>query len=166
MTKFSTFVHGSVRHLALALTLAGIPASVLAVDDTLVVTYKDNHTFSYVLADRPTVTFDATQMFIKSDIIDDSHALADVKTFTFSDVSAISEISADERRIVFTDASTVTLQGFTAGTKISVSDIAGRFVLTTVVANDGTATLNISQLIAGVYVVATTDGKSYKISKR
>ena len=66
MTKFPTFVHGSVRHLALALTLAGIPASVLAVDDTLVVTYKDNHTFSYVLSDQPTVTFDATQMFIKS----------------------------------------------------------------------------------------------------
>lgn len=166
MPIFSTLTGSRARRVISALTLAFIPAMAFAVDDALVVTYKNSQTFSYVLADRPNVTFDGTQLFIKSDVFDDTHSMADIKTFTFADLSEISDVAADERRIVFTDAASVTLEGFAAGTAVSVSDMSGRVVISSAVAADSTATIDISQLPAGVYVIATADGKSYKILKR
>lgn len=165
MSIISKLTGNRCRRMIAALVLAMIPAMMYAVDDALVVTYKNNQTFSYVLADRPNVTFDGMQLFIKSDALDDTHSMADVKTFTFADLSAIADVAADERRIVFTDAAAVTLEGFAAGTAVSVSDMQGRMVLSTAVAADGTAIIDISQLSAGVYVI-TADGKSYKILKR
>lgn len=148
-----------------ALMFAIIPALTYAADDTLIVTYRNNQTFSYVLADRPNVTFDGMQLFVRSDVFDDSHSMSDVKTFTFASFSEISEVKADERRIVFTDTKSVSLEGFTEGTAVSVSDMSGCIVLSATVTADGTAIIDLTKLSVGVYVVAAA-GKSYKILKR
>lgn len=166
MSLFYTRVPGATRRLVLLLVLAVAPALAYAADEALIVTYKNNQTYSYVLANRPMVTFDDTRLFITGADIDDSHMMKDVKTFTFRATTAIQEVAADERRIVFTDNATVTLQGFTAGTNVAVWNIAGQNVLTSAVAADGTAALNISHLASGTYIVATADGKSFKILKR
>lgn len=135
-------------------------------DEKLFIEYKDGSMFSYVLANKPKVIFEGNNITVTAPEITDVHKMENVKQFMFSIPTSVEMISADERRITYTDNETVCLEGFKAGGSVSVYDINGTLLTGSTVGKDGTVSISLGGLASGLYVIATTEGKSYKIIKR
>lgn len=169
--KKSTLKQWSMRHLrALSATLLLLCAtlSAAAADaEMLVVIMHDGTQHSYVLADKPRVTFDGTQMNINSQSLSDTYTVSDVRKFVFQDdATAIAPVVAGEQRITFTDGANILLEGLKAGTQVALYDLSGHTLATTQATADGQATLSLSSHTAGVYVVSVAGGRSFKLLKR
>lgn len=135
-------------------------------DEKVYVEYHDGSVYSYILASKPKVTFAGDVISVNGAEIADTHKMADVKHFKFTEPGSVSDISANEYRLVFTDNANVQLAGFGAGTGVTVYDLSGSALAGATVADDGTATVSVATMAPGVYVIATTEGKSYKVIKR
>lgn len=133
--------------------------------DCLVVHMHSGATISYVLEERPIVTFSDTQMHIESAEVSDDHNVADVQMFTFEKSSSIGAVGAQEWRIIV-KGELVLLEGLDSTVGVSLVDVQGRIVASAIVADDGSASLSLNKLETGVYVLSTTDGKSLKIFKK
>lgn len=134
-------------------------------DEKLTVIYKDGSTFSYILADKPKVTFQGNNLTITAPEISDSHKMEDVRKFVTETTNSIEATATNEHRITYTDNNTVRLDGFKAGSTVSVFNINGMLQFQQTTGNDGSAVIPLDGLAPGQYVIATTEGKSYKIMK-
>lgn len=133
--------------------------------DCLIVHKHDGTRISYVLEDTPVVTFDAESMHIAAAAINDEHKIAEVEKFTFDKESALEAIRPGDYRITVTDRE-VLLEGFTPAATASITDMGGRVAQTVQIDTNGSATLTIAGYPTGVYIVSTTDGKTFKIIKK
>lgn len=133
--------------------------------DYLVVHMQDGSTVSYVLEDAPTVTFGGTSMHIESPSVSDVYEVADVNTFTFEKLAGISTVKSGERRITIRNQQVI-LEGFTPTAEVRLADVQGHMISHTTVNADKAATLSIDSLTPGVYVIYTTDGKTFKLIKK
>ena len=133
--------------------------------DCLIVHLHGGSTVSYVLEDTPVVTFVGENLHVEANQLSDDHKLADVAKFTIDNVAALADVMANEYRITIQD-NTVTIEGLTPNTGIQFADIQGRIIASCNADTDGNATLSLSHITAGVYIVSTTDGKSFKIFKK
>lgn len=133
--------------------------------DCLIVHLHGGSTVSYVLEDTPVVTFVGENLHVEADQLSDDHKLANVEKFTFDNVAALADVMANEYRITIQD-NYVTIEGLTPNTGIQLADIQGRIIASCNADTEGNATLSLSHITAGVYIVSTTDGKSFKIFKK
>ena len=135
--------------------------------DCLVVNLNNGQKVCYVLAETPTATFQASNLHIESSTLTDDYDLASVSHFTFEncDPNSIIDINAGNRRITVTDTE-VMLEGFTPGAHVSVTDIKGCTLASQTIDSNGLAVVKTASLATGVYIIATTDGKSFKIYKK
>lgn len=159
----------AIRAMVIALMLLGTGLTALASQqEMLKVIFKNGQHQSYLLSDRPKVTFDGSTMFIQSPSLQATHKIADVHKFVFeaADPASVPTVDKNECRLTFIDGTNVILEGHHAGTQVVVTDINGRAVKTLTTDSSGNARIDISDLIPGVYIITTGDGKSYKIMKR
>ena len=149
--------------LLFAVVQSGLAADLVA---TLVVLTKDNTTHQFVLADKPNVTFEGTNLVVTSDKATATFALSDVVRFTYvkSDVSGIDEIADTEAGVVYQDGVLVISQ-IQAGESVSVYALDGRMVQQLKASHSGTYRLSLASLPFGVYLVKTGT-LTYKITKR
>lgn len=148
--------------------MAALPAVMhAATQNCLVVNLHNGQKVCYALSSTPTATFKGTELHIESESLSDDHDLATVSHFTFENCDPISvvDITAGDKIITVTDHA-VTLQGFTPGAEVTLSDIQGRIYEHRIISADGSTTISIDQLTPGVYILATTDGKSLKLYKK
>ena len=132
------------------------------VKECLVVHDNDGKKTFYVLEDTPTVTFVGENLHVKSESAEADHLLSSVAKFTFeSGEASVKDLLDDECRITVRN-NEVLLEGFKAGSPVNVYSLAGVRVLAEAVGTDGTATVSLSQLNVGVYVVSTVS-KSIKV---
>ena len=167
-TRIRQFLHGS-RALALATLLAVVCLPALAEEKTmLVVILQNGQQQSYVFADRPKVTFDATNLYITSAAIEDSYEMSKVVKFVFEkgDATAIAPVVVGENRITFVDGEHVVLEGLAPATAVSLLDLGGHLLGKTAADASGSASVTLSGQPSGVYIVGVAGGKSYKIVKR
>ncbi len=150
--------------LASAVTCCAAPAAMAGeLKDAVVVYMHDGSTAKYILEQTPIVTFVEDKLHVESSVVSCDHNLSDVDNFRFEQVdAAVESIAADEYRISVVD-NTVLLQGFTPGSVASLTDIEGRTVARVTVGADGEASIALSNLATGVYIVSTTDGKTFKL---
>ncbi len=158
MTKLRTILAA-----AAAIAAVAIPARAT---EKLYVEYKDGHVYSYVLTSRPKVTFAGNVINVAGTDISDTHKMDAVKQFLFSEPGAAEVIGANEFSITYTDNATVRLDGFTPAGSLSVYDIGGTLMAEAAFGSDGTAEISLEAMAPGIYLIATTDGKTYKIVKR
>lgn len=133
--------------------------------DCLVVHKVGGAQVSYVLEDTPVVTFDAENMHIAANALTDDHKLAEVERFTFEKSSSLATVRPGDSRITVTDREVI-LEGFTPAASASITDMNGRVTQTVGIDGSGMAVLTIADLSTGVYIVSTTDGKTFKIIKK
>lgn len=169
--KKSTLKQWSSRSLrllsAMLLLFCATLTTAAAEAEMLIVIMQDGTQHSYVLTDKPKVTFDGTQMNINSAQLSDAYTISEVKKFVFADdASAIAPVAAGEQRVTFTDGTNVVLEGLNAGTQVSLYDLAGHALATVKANGEGQATLSLETQAAGVYVVSVSGGKSFKLLKR
>lgn len=136
------------------------------VKECLVVHLSDGTNVSYVLEDKPVVTYTATAAHIESATLTEDYNLADVVNFTFQDITSLVESPvSDEVRITVT-SDQVTIQGLQEGTSVTLADIQGRVFANDSAGIDGIVSLTTGNLPAGVYVVATSAGRAFKIMRK
>ena len=135
--------------------------------NVLVIQFADGTTQSYVLEERPKVTFDATKIYVRSKYVDDVHEYQNVKKFVFEthDLSGIKNVKKDECRLTLIGGTTATVLGLPANLTATLCDTAGRNVLKAKADVAGSVTFNLQGLPAGAYIIALSNGKSFKILK-
>lgn len=150
------------------MALAGSSISAFAAEQQfLTIIFQDGSKQSYTLNDRPKVTFDKTTLFVKAQEVENNFALKDVHKFVFTDTpeTGISAVDGKVFRFSFTDGENVVLEGHAAGTAVRLYDTAGKAVRNTSADAEGRATVSLAGLQAGVYMINTADGKTYKVMK-
>lgn len=156
--------------ITLLLTMLSVPTGMRADDkqNTLIVLTKDNVLHQFVLADKPTVTFEGTQLKVTCEKASASASfnLADVIRFTYDGKSAagIDEMTIDPAEISMQDG-TLVISQMKANSTVNVYSTDGKLVRQLKAQRAGTYRLNLSSLRSGVYLVKA-DNITYKITKR
>lgn len=135
-------------------------------NEYLVVHLANGGQVSYVLEEKPVVTYDGPVIHVESPAVSDDHRMSEVEKLTFVKKTDIPEqLATDEIRIVVAPEA-VTVLGLPAGTSLSLSDLQGRVLATAAAAASGEATIATGSLPAGVYIVAAANGHVFKIYKK
>lgn len=151
---------GCVMMLSAALT-----AHADDLQDCLTVHMLNGSKVIYVLDDQPTVNFADGKLHVESNAVSDEHDMTDVAKFTFDKTSSATLIDAGDR-LISVRGTTVRLEGFVPGTAVILTDMHGRNIASATVSIHGTASVSIADIPAGVYVVSTSEGKSFKLFKK
>ena len=118
--------------------------------NALVLETNDGETYSYVLANKPQLTFNATEMLISSDDASASFTRTDIKNFRFEEVAnAIKDVKADGQRMSYLHG-VVTVDGTD---KVILYDISGRQIITKKAAGNGSVTIDLTNQPQGTYIV-------------
>lgn len=118
--------------------------------NALVLETNDGETYSYVLANKPQLTFNATEMLISSDDASASFTRTDIKNFRFEEVAnAIKDVKADGQRMSYLHG-VVTVDGTD---KVILYDISGRQILSKRAADGESVTIDLNNQPSGTYIV-------------
>ncbi len=151
--------------LLLALLMSAVPLSAADNPVTLVVLTRDNAQHMFVLADKPEVTFEGTDLVVTCVNSTTTFALPDVIRFTYLNATdAVEEINKDETQVNFRDGMIV-VNGLKANAAVTVYSVDGRLMRQLKAHEDGNYNLDLSELPTGVYIVKA-DRVTYKIAKR
>lgn len=154
----------------LLLLLAALPAgTVRAQTDApvyLVVSMANGDLHEYELAQKPAVAFLGATLKVTSGQIEQDFPAEEVTGFHFSLTSTDINRAEGHKvvRLRFTDNDHVVLGGLPAG-RVRLFSAAGR-LMRTVTVSEGAATVNLSGLASGSYVLAAEGMSSIKISKK
>ena len=151
--------------LTVAIACASFAAFFASADNThLIVHFKDGSKTSFVLADKPAVSFVDNNVRIRAQHVDTDFDAATVVKFSFGDeTSSIRKVEADEIRFTIPDADHLTVEGLKAGEAVTVVSIEGRIVRVMRADAAGPAQIELTELAGGVYIIATESGKSIKM---
>ncbi len=118
--------------------------------NALVLETNDGKTYSYVLAKKPQLTFNATEMLITSADASASFTRTDIKNFHFEEVAdAIKSAKADSQRMSYLHG-VVTVDG---AENVILYDISGRQIMTKRAANGESVTIDLNSQPQGTYIV-------------
>lgn len=133
-------------------------------DDVLTVHLTNGTHVTYILDDKPKVSFSEGLLNVNSQSVSDTHDMTVVERFTFGKSTGLDALKSDDKVISF-HGDDLTLKGFATGSKVVVSDLQGRIITSVKVDANGNATVPTFDWTKGIYVVSTSDGKTLKIIK-
>lgn len=134
--------------------------------ESLIIKLLDGESISFVLDECPKITFSGTEMIMTSELYETSYPLAELDNykFGFKDASQIKNVeSASEK--VFQTENMIIISGLNPQTDISVYSVNGISLFSAMADKHGEATVNLSGLPHGIYIVKYGN-KSTKIQKK
>ncbi len=124
---------------------------------SLLVNTADGNSYEYAFEYLPVATFEGDEMIISDDRSSKSarYAMENVVNMTFkSEESGVNEISEKNPIKIYTTNDILTVSGVDAGAKLAIYDAAGKLVASAAADSDGVVSVNIGNLVKGVFVVA------------
>lgn len=151
--------------LASALALVPFAARGDAPADVLIVNLRSQKSVHFALEKSPTLSFQGDQLSIilGSNAVEINYALSEIKDLTFGLLSSADLPTADATFDI--NDNVLTLRGAAADIIATVSDSAGRIVLSTKTDGSGSAVMDMRPLPVGVYIICA-DKITYKYIKR
>ena len=153
-----------MKHLKLLLSfmLLFVCATAFA-QSALVVELRDGSSATFLLAEKPRVTFAGEQMDIVSSSASMEINRSDVKNWHFeSATTSVDDITVEAKATL--DGNTLIISGITENTAITLYTVSGAVVKRSTV-NDGICTIPLDGLTAGVYFV-TYNNTTFKFFKK
>lgn len=148
-----------------ALLVLAVPLRAADNPVTLVVLTRDNAKHMFVLADRPEVTFEGTDLVVTCVNSTTTFALPDVIRFTYMNATAaVEELTEEQTQVDFKEG-VIIVNGLKANATVVVYSVDGKLVRKLTARNAGNYSLDLSELPSGVYIVRA-DSVTYKIAKR
>ena len=142
-------------------------SAVASGSSALTIHVTDGSKVTFLLSERPAVTFSDGYLLITSDDADASYPLSDVIKFTFGDIddedTGIDSLPVDETTFGY-DGGAIVVTGLNSGSTAKVYTIGGMMVHSESI-SDGSWTYSLSSLSSGIYII-NINGKSFKISKK
>lgn len=134
--------------------------------ESLMIKLLSGETLSFMLDECPKITFSDTELIITSELYETSYPLADLNNYTFSfkDASGIKSVESGDDKVLQTE-NMISINGLNPQADIIVYSVNGIIVVSTVADKNGNATVNLSGLPHGVYIVKYGK-KSTKICKK
>lgn len=132
----------------------------------LVVWAKDGTKVAYALAEKPKVTFTATDLVVASNGLEVNYTLAEMARFTYeSDApTAITNLNNGKTSMSL-DGESLLFPALTEGSTVAIYDMGGKTILSKSITATGEYSFPLSSLNAGVYMVSV-NGLTYKIVKK
>ena len=152
--------------LFLLLLLLALPIGMLADNqNTLIVKTKDGAQTTFVLQDKPRVTFEGTDLKVVSEKETVAFALADVLRFEYvkKDALGIDEDVVDPTGVSY-QGGVLVISQLRQGASVAVYTLDGKLLRQLTASHSGTYRLNLSELPTGLYLVKA-DNVTYKITK-
>ena len=152
--------------LFLLILLLALPIGMLADNqNTLIVKTKDGAQTTFVLQDKPRVTFEGTDLKVVSDKETVAFALADVLRFEYvkKDALGIDEDVVDPTGVSY-QGGVLVISQLRQGASVAVYALDGKLLRQLTASHSGTYRLNLSELPTGLYLVKA-DNVTYKITK-
>ena len=133
--------------------------------NTLIVKTKDGAQTTFVLQDKPRVTFEGTDLKVVSDKETVAFALADVLRFEYvkKDALGIDEDVVDPTGVSY-QGGVLVISQLRQGASVAVYTLDGKLLRQLTASHSGTYRLNLSELPTGLYLVKA-DNVTYKITK-
>ena len=134
----------------------------------LVVRMADDTVESFYLSEKPEVTFEGQNLNIVSSKMEVNFLRRDIKEVYFDQVvTGIRQTSMNELRFVYQNDSEITLYGLTDADKpIRVYDANGQLSHADIQISGDSATISLSSLHKGVYIIKTGNRQSIKIIRK
>ena len=133
-------------------------------DEYMVVELNNGETYSFLLADRPVITYESASLVINSNA-NTSYAIENIKEYHFSNLNAKSvDISVHSMRIVNIDEETIEVQNAKPLASVCLSSVNGAKTLSSYIGTDGKVVVKLPQS-KGIYVLSV-DGNSFKIIRK
>lgn len=153
--------------LLAAALMAAAQTLEVAAEEMLVLRLRGGGEVSYVLAEKPVMTFSGGQMVVTSADGQAEYALGDVEEFRFADrPSAIADVKTNEVRFVRLPGGGARIYGVTGESDVMVFDAGGRAVPATVTPGSGYADIQLGRAAHGVYVIKAKGMATIKITIR
>lgn len=158
-----------MKRALVATLLCGASCLVTQAEEQNILTlvFGDGTRLSYVLADRPKVTFDDSHLYVNAAAVADDYDLSAVRKFLFGkgEPTSIAAVSAGESRLTYVDGEHARLSGLKSGSNVSLFDASGACLGVVRADTEGCAEVSLAGRKSGVYVVAVDGGRSFKILK-
>ncbi len=132
-----------------------------AEDKSLIITFNDNTTQTFVLSTLPQITMANNKMTILAGATTAEYDLYKIKTFIFSGTTSIGNI--EDNSDIKTEGNKIIIEGTNANVRIFSIDGKSTTIKTTNTSNS--TVIDISSLNSGVYIIKAND-KTVKISKQ
>ncbi len=147
----------------LLLSLLALFCSIIAKaeDKSLIITFSDNTTQTFVLAALPQITMSNNKMTISAGSTTAEYDLYKIKTFTFSGTTEIKDI--ENNSSIIAEGDKIIIEGANANVRIFSVDGKTATLKTTNLSSS--TIIDISSLGRGVYIIKAND-KTLKISKK
>lgn len=131
----------------------------------LTVELKAGDKYSFLLADKPVVTFKSGDLVVNGDS-ETSYSIEGVKNFHFTEgeASGLETLSSGDIRISSLDGSTIQVQNIGKESIVTLVNVSGVLVSSAQSDSEGSATISLPQS-KGVYILSVA-GKSLKIIKK
>lgn len=153
------------RIIATSATLLLGLMSLNAAATHLTVELKVGNKYSFLLADKPVITFAGGDLVVNGDA-ETSYSIDGVKNFHFTegDASGVESLSAGDIRIISLDDATIQVQNLDKSSVVTLVNVSG-VVFSSVKADaEGSATVSLPQA-KGVYILSVGT-KSFKIIRK
>jgi len=132
---------------------------------TLVITGTDGKRTCVNLNERPIAIVNNGELIVKTSAATFSYSLADVARFTYEPATSGLPESIREDLNIFFDNDILTATGLRCGAEIRVYSISGIAVREATASDSRHASLSLSDLRPGIYIVEI-DSQSFKILKK
>ena len=132
-----------------------------AEDKSLIITFSDNTTQTFVLAALPQITMSNNKMTISAGSTTAEYDLYKIKTFTFSGTTEIKDI--ENNSSIIAEGDKIIIEGANANVRIFSVDGKTATLKTTNLSSS--TIIDISSLGRGVYIIKAND-KTVKVSKQ
>lgn len=150
-----------MRKLLLSLLALFCSIVAKAEDKSLIITFSDNTTQTFVLSALPQITMANNKMTISAGSTTAEYDLYKIKTFTFSGTTGIENI--ENNSSIIAEGDKIIIEGANANVRIFSVDGKTATLKTTSLSNS--TIIDISSLGRGVYIIKAND-KTLKISKK
>lgn len=142
--------------ILLALILVAHTA-IASESDELVCELNNGTTVTWQLVEQPQVEMLNGQFVVSTTKVTVFYAAEDVKRFTLNSIeTAVDEVVGSSKarpEITYTPTGKLVINGCQPGEAVSIYAADGRLVLSCLAASNGTATVGLDTLPAGVYIV-------------
>ena len=160
------------KRLALPTVLALLSLGSFAATPGVTFLFSNGQKATFAFASKPEIVVTSDGLTITSSTSSDvSYSFADVQKFYFDDgvTNGIQQIegTTSAHRPVFNYADgVVTISGMASGERLDVVALSGSKVSATKADARGDASVNLSSVPTGVYIVSTSNGVSFKLLKK
>lgn len=132
----------------------------------LIIELNNGSTHSFVLADKPVVTFEGSKIKVVSSRLSLEKERSEVKDFHFVMVDAIDNVADNEVRVVLLGTN-VKIYGLSESDKpIRVFDLNGRVAPALITTNGSQAEVILEGLPKGIYIVKIGNKHTIKVTKK